>query len=191
MPANSPTVEAFSLSHVGILDGTTGAQINDLFGVREASLEVDTDSFDNTGDNTVLSTWNWFNFATLSVKSGFIGFDTYALLSGNTLTTSGSGAAMSVSAPLWNESSLNTPTRPVLVRMPSKDSTGAIRTLDIILYKCQFGSISLDGPQYKDGLVVSYTAKAVMSSTDEKGAALPDRAIGRLISSPGTLASAS
>lgn len=190
MPATSPIVEAFSLSHVGILDGTTGAQVNDLYGVREASVEVDTDSFDNTGDNSVLSTWNWFNFATLSVKSGYIGFDTYALLTGNTLTTSGSGAAATVSTPLWNESSLNTPTRPVVIRMPSKDSTGAIRTLDIVLYKCQFGPISLDGPQYKDGLVVSYSAKAVMSSVDEKGVALPDRAIGRLISSPGSLVSA-
>lgn len=180
MPA--PIIEAFSLSHVGILDGTTGAQVNDLYGVREATLEVDTDSFDNTGDDSVLSTWNWFNFATLSVKSGFISFDTYALLSGNTLTTSGSGAAQSVSAPLWNESSLNTTARPVLVRMPSKDSAGAVRTLDIILYKCQFGPISLDGPQYKDGLVVSYSAKATMSSVDEKGVALTDRAIGRMIS---------
>lgn len=189
MPATSPIVEAFSLSHVGILDGTTGAQINDLYGVREASIEVDTDSFDNTGDNTVLSTWNWFNFATLSVKSGFISFDTYALLSGNTLTTSGSGASATVSAPLWNESSLNTPSRPVLVRMPSRDAAGAVRTFDIVLYKCQFGTIALDGPQYKDGLVVSYSAKAVMSGFDEKGVALPDRAIGRIISTPGTLPS--
>ena len=187
MPA--PIVEAFSLSHVGILDGTTGAQVSDLYGVRQATLEVDTDNYDNTGDNAVLSTWQWFNFATLSVQSGYIGFDTYALLSGNTLTSSGSGATQSVSAPLWNESSLNSASRPVLVRMPSKDSAGDVRTLDIILYKCQFGPISLDGPQYKEGLVVSYSAKAVMSDVDEKGVKLADRAVGRLISLPGSVAS--
>lgn len=182
----SLNVEGFSLSHVGILDGTTGAQVNDIYGVREATLEVDTDSFDNTGDNSVMSTWNWFNFATLSVKAGWIGFDTYALLSGNTLTTSGSGAAQSITTPLWNESSLNTPSRPVLIRIPSKDAAGNVRTLDFVLFKCQFGPITIEGPQYKDGLVVSYSAKAVMSSTDEKGAALTDRSIGRIISVSGS-----
>ena len=183
MPAN--VVEAFSLSHVGVLDGTTGAQTADLFGVREATLEVDTDNYDNTGDDAVLSTWQWFNFATLSVKSGFLSLPLYALLSGNTLTTSGTGAEQSFSAPLWNEASLNTPSRPVLIRMPSKDSDGSVRTLDIILYKCQFGPISLEGPQYKDGLIVSYSAKAVMASVDEKGAALADRAICRIVSVSG------
>jgi hypothetical protein len=180
----SPIVEGFSLSHAAILNGTTGAEeaTGDIYGIREGSLEVDTDNYDNTGDDSVLSSWQWFNFATVTVQSGYISFDLYALLSGVTLTTSGSGSAMSVNAPLWNEASLNQPTRPMLIRVPSKSSTGTVRKFDIVLYKVQFAPITFEGPSYKEGMLVSYSGKAVMSSVDEKAAALSDRAIGRLVS---------
>ena len=185
MPA--PIVEGFSLSHAAILNGTTGAELADIYGVREATIEVDTDSFDNTGDDSVLSSWQWFNFATLSVKSGYIPMDLAALLAGTTLTTSGTAGSETVSMPLWSKNSLNTPTRPVLIRIPSKDSTGAVRTLDVVLFKVQFAPISLEGPSYKDGLVTSYSGKAVMSSVDEKGAPLTEPSIGRIVSRPGSI----
>lgn len=185
MPA--PIVEGFSLSHAAILDGTTGAELADIYGVREATIEVDTDSFDNTGDDSVLSSWQWFNFATLSVKSGYIPLDLAALLAGTTLTTSGAVGSETVSMPLWSKNSLNTPTRPVLIRIPSKDSGGAVRTLDVVLFKVQFAPISLEGPSYKDGLVTSYSGKAVMSSVDEKGGTLAEPSIGRIVSRPGSI----
>jgi hypothetical protein len=56
--------------------------------------------------------------------------------------------------------------------------------LDIILYSVQFNPIAFDGPSYKNGLVVNYSGKALMSSVDEKGAALAENAIGRIISKP-------
>lgn len=185
MPA--PIVEAFSLSHVGVLNGTTGAEAADIYGVREATLEVDTDSFDNTGDDATLSSWQWFNFATLSVKSGYLPMETAALLAGSTITSSGTAGSETFSMPLWSKNSLNTPTRPVLVRVPSKDAAGAVRTLDIVLFKVQFAPLSLEGPSYKDGLVVSYSGKAVMSTVDEKGTVLTEPAIGRIVSRPGTV----
>lgn len=180
----TPIVEGFSLSHCAILDGTTTAELADIYGVREASLDVDTDSFDNTGDDTILSTWSWFNFATLTVQSGYVPFSVIALLTGATLTSSGTAPADYYSLPLWNENSLNTPTRPVLIRVPSKDSNGVVRKLDIILYKVQFEPISFDGPSYKDGLVLNYAGKALMSTKDEVGTTLAERAIGRLVSKP-------
>ena len=179
-----PTVEGFSLSHAAILNGATGAEVADIYGVREGTLEVDTDNYDNTGDNSVLSSWQWFNFATVTVQSGFIPFDLVALLSGSTITSSGTAPNDYYSLPLWAESSLNTPARPVLIRIPSKDTAGTTRSLDIVLYKVQFAPISFDGPSYKNGLLASYSGKAVMSAVDEKGAALTDRAIGRIISRP-------
>jgi len=177
------TFEGFSVSHAAILDGTTGAETADIYGIREGSIEVDTDSFDNTGDDTILSTWNWFNFATVSITSGYIPFSLISTLSGATLTSSGTGAATQYSLPLWNESSLNMPPHPVLIRVPSKDTSGASRTMDFVLYKVQFEPISFDGPSYKDGLVLNYSGKALMSDKDEKGGALTDRAIGRMINS--------
>lgn len=177
-------VEGFSVSHAAILDGTTGAETADIYGIREGSIELDTDSYDNTGDDAVLSTWSWFNFATLSITSGFIPFSVLSLISGVPYTSSGTAPNQTFNMPLWDERELNTTPRPVLVRVPSKDTEGTARFLDFVLYKVQFEPISLDGPSYKDGLVLSYSGKCLISDTDEKGAALTSRAVGRIVSAP-------
>lgn len=183
MAAVTPIVEGFSVSHAAILDGTTGADVADIYGIREGALDVNVDNYDNLGDNSVMSSWSWINFATLTVKSGFVPLPVLALLTGATLTSSGTGAAIAYSMPLWNEKSMNQPTRPVKVRIPSRDSVGNARTLDIILYKVQFAPFALEGITYKNGVVLSYSGKAMLSDTDETGLALADRAVGRLVSS--------
>lgn len=183
MAAPSTKIEGFSLSHAAILDGTTGAETADIYGIREGTLDVDTDSYDNTGDDAVLSSWAWINFATVSIKSGFIPFEVIALLAGSTLTSSGADAAMVYSLPLWNQKSMNQPARPVLIRVPSKDSAGTPRLFDIILYKVSFNPITFDGPTYKDGMALNYGGKALMADQDEKATALTEKAVGRLISS--------
>lgn len=189
----TPIVEGFSLSHAAILNGTTGAEeVNgDIYGIRSGSIELDTDSYDNTGDDAVLSTWYWFNKATLTVQSGYVPFNTIALLSGSKVTSSGAGNNDFYSLPLWEDRQQNTSSKPVLIRVPSKDKDGVLRTLDFVLYKVQFQPISFDGPTYKDGLLLNYTGTALMSDKDEKGqpvldsqSGLPGRAIGRLISRP-------
>jgi hypothetical protein len=78
---------------------------------------------------------------------------------------------------------MNQPTRPLLIRVPSKDSAGIPRNFDIILYKVQFAPITFNGPTYKDGLALNYSGKALMSTKDELGADLTERAVGRLVSS--------
>ena len=76
MATPTTIIEGFSLSHAAILDGTVAAtEVADIYGIREGTLDVSTDSYDNTGDDQVLSTWNWINYATLSITSGFIPFD--------------------------------------------------------------------------------------------------------------------
>lgn len=189
----TPIVEGFSLSHAAILDGTTGAEAvnGDIYGIRSGSIELDTDSYDNTGDDAVLSTWYWFNKATLTVQSGYVPFNTIALLSGSKVTSSGTGNNDFYTLPLWEDRQQNTTPRPVLIRVPSKDKDGILRTLDFVLFKVQFQPISFDGPTYKDGLLLNYTGTALMSDKDEKGAqvldsqsGLPSKAIGRLVSRP-------
>lgn len=180
----SPIVEAFSISHAAILNGTTGADLADIFGVREGTVEIDSDSYSNTGDDSILSVWNWFNLATVTVTSGFLGYDMLSLVTGDTITSSGTSPNDYWNIPLWSQTSLNQPTRPILLRCPSKDSAGNARSLDFVLYKCQFGSISFDGPSYKNGLSVSWTAQALMSTVDEKGATLTNPSVGRLVSRP-------
>jgi hypothetical protein len=118
------------------------------------------------------------------VQAGYIPFDTIALLSGGTIESSGTGVNDYYSMQLWEETSLNTPPRPMLVRVPAKDKDGVVRTLDFVLYRVNFGPISFDGPSYKSGLLLNYTGRAVMSDKDETGTALPKKAIGRLINRP-------
>ena len=186
-----PTVEGFSVTHAAILDGATNAYtvaptVGDIYGVRSGSLDVDTDSYDNTGDDSILSTWSWFNFATLSIQSGYIPFELIQTLTGASITSSGTAPADFYSIPLWNESSLNQPVRPVLVRVPSKDQAGTPRVLDFVLFRVQFEPITFDGPNYKDGLLLNYSGKCLMSDKDETGTTLGTgkRAIGRIISRP-------
>lgn len=184
MATPTTTIEGFSLSHAAILDGTvTAAEISDIYGIREGSLDVDTGSFDNTGDDQVLSTWNWINFANVSITSGFVPFSLISLLYGATLTSSGTGDAITYSIPLWNEKANNQPSRPMLIRVPSKDQNQVPRTFDIILYKVQFAPFTFSGPTYKDGMVINYTGRALLSNVDEKGSVLAEKAVGRLVSS--------
>jgi hypothetical protein len=281
-------IEGFSVSHAAILNGATPvSEVADIYGIREGTLDVDTDSYDNTGDDAVLSSWSWINFATVAIKSGFIPFEVIALLSGSTLVTTGittapvantpstattggtltagtyyykvtaigpdaeslpsnevsqvttgststvtvtwgavtgatgyriyrgtaaglqtvyyvvgvvttftdTGAAATTgtppttnvaakySLPLWNFKSMNQPARPLLIRVPSKDSNGTPRLFDIILYKVQFNPITFDGPTYKDGMALNYGGKALMADKDEAGVVLTEKAVGRLVSS--------
>jgi hypothetical protein len=184
-------VEGFSITHAAILDGTTGAEATngDIYGVRDGSVDVDSDSYDNTGDDAVLSSWYWLNFANISVQAGYVPLDLLALLSGETLQSSGSGSNDYYWLPMWTNDSMNQAPRPMFVRMPSKDSGGVPRTLDFVFYKVQFAPFNFDGPSYKDGLLLNYSGRALLSDKDEKGANLlksgvPYRAVGRIISRP-------
>lgn len=189
----SPIAEGFSLSHAAILDETTGldALDGDIYGIRSGSLELDSDSYDNTGDDSILSRWYWANAVNVTVQSGYIPFRTIALLTGSKVTSSGTGNNETFSVPLWEQRQMNTQPRPMLIRVPSKDKDGVSRRLDFILYKVQFQPMSFDGPAYKEGLLINYNGAALFSGTDEKGQPVvdsqtgePTTAVGRLVSAP-------
>lgn len=189
-----PVVEGFSLSHAQILDGTTDFLTAalatdvpdelDIYGVNEASLEPDTDEFDNEGDDTVLSKWSWLNNAKLTVTNGFISFPVISSLTGRAIESSGTGADTSFAVDLWHEDDFNVAPKPVILRMPSKDKNGVVRNLTIGLYRVQFGPMTFDGPKYKDGLKTGWEGTALFSNLDEKGVKFADgkKRIGRLIS---------
>src|SRR4051812_42173391 len=181
--------EGFSVSHAAILNGSTGIEeeFGDIYGIRSGTIAADTGNYDNTGDDFVLSSWFWINFATVTVEAGYVPFKTIALLSGSTLTSSGAAPADYYNLPLWEENSLNQPARPMLIRLPAKDKDSVVRIIDYVLYKVIFGPINFTGPAYKSGLLLNYTGRAVLSDKDETGAALPTghKAIGRMVSRPG------
>lgn len=187
----NPTVEGFSLTHAAILDGATGLEeeFGDIYGIRSGSLKLNESSYENTGDDEILSTWFWANNVDVTIDSGYVPFVTIAMLSGSNITSSGAGMDETFSLPLWETRQMNTKPRPMLIRCPSKDKDGEIRTLDFLLYKVQFHPFSFTGPAYKQGLLLNYAGTALFSEKDEKGApvldsvtGLPTKAIGRLVS---------
>lgn len=189
----STTFEAFSLTHAAILNGSTGVEeeFGDFYGVTSGSLALDESSWDNTGDDHILSTWYWANRVNVTVQGGYIPFDTISLLTGSQVASSGSGDSSTYSMPLWEERAMNTKPRPLLIRVPAKDVSGNLRTLDFILYRVQFQPIAFNGPSYKNGMQVNYNGHALFSSYDEKGQPVvdsvtgdPTRAIGRLVNKP-------
>lgn len=180
-----PTVEGFSLKHAQILDGSetfqaalarTNLEGWKLYRVNEASLEPDTDSYNNEGDDIIASIWNWFNFAEISVQGGFLPFPVISTITGAPMTSSGTGPATQFAIDLWTEKSMNMPPKPMIVTMPSKDLLGAPRLLVIGLYKVQFGTIGFEGPSYKEGLKINYPGQALLSENDETGAEFTDLA---------------
>jgi hypothetical protein len=195
--STTPTFEGFSLSHAAILDASstsitgtgTGVESATLYGVRNGTLATDSGNFENTGDDIVLSEWFWFNFANLTIESGFLTFNTLSTITGTAVSSSGVSPNDYYGLPLWTLNSLNQITRPVALRVPSRDSGGAIRTLDFVLYRVQFMPFNFTGPSYKNGLTVSLAGRALMSLTDEYGTSLPasyPRSLGRMISKPGS-----
>lgn len=195
--STTPTFEGFSLSHAAILDASsgsitgtgTGVESQTLYGVRNGTLATDSGNFENTGDDFVLSEWFWFNFANITIESGFLTFNTIAQITGNAISSSGTSPNDYYGLPLWTWNSLNQITRPVALRVPSRDSGGAVRTLDFVLYRVQFQPFNFTGPSYKNGLTVSLAGRALMSLYDEQGNALPStypRSLGRIINAPGT-----
>jgi hypothetical protein len=185
---NGTGFEGFSLSHAAILNGTTGAENATVYGVRNGTISTDQGNFENTGDDVVLSEHFWINFANITVEAGFVPFSTIALITGTTVTSSGAAGADYYAVPLWTLNSMNQPSLPMAIRVPSKDTLGQIRTLDFVLYNMQFMPFNFTGPSYKTGLSCSIAGRALFSSVNEIGAALPasyPKSIGRMVSWPG------
>lgn len=177
--------EAFSLIAASILNGTTGAEAQPIYGIRTGTLSANISQYDNTGNDRVLSHWVWSDYATVTIESGYIPWPMYANITGTSITSSGTAGADYYALPLWDYNSLNQPTQSMRLRSASKDSLGQVRTFDMILYKVQFNPINFTGPAYKTGLTFSCSGTALYSQFDEAGNTLTNLCIGRIVSSPG------
>ena len=167
----NPNVTAFSLSHAAILDGSTAAELADLFGVNEGSLELESDSYERTGDDKILSTTRWITKGTISLKSNYVPLDLMAVLYGTPVVSGAEGLTMQ----LWTEKAMNIKPRPVVVQAPGETDAGVPITMKFVLYKVKFGQISFDQfLSYKEGLAISLEGDALLSDKDELGQAFTD-----------------
>lgn len=92
----SNRVEGFSVSHAQILTagqsflqalGQAAAVGEDIYGVAEAGLDPDLGSYDNEGDDSIMSTWDWINKADLKVKAGYVSFPLIASITNRPIDT--------------------------------------------------------------------------------------------------------
>lgn len=178
----APTISSFSLSHAAILDGETAAELADVYGVNEGSLELESDTYERQGDDKILSTARWITKGTLSLKSNYISFDMMEKLYGTAPvvtpadTTDPEAPVPGTSVmPLWTEKAMNVRPRPVLVQAPGEDADGNPLTFKIVLYKVKFGQLSFDQfMSYKEGLAVDFSGDALLSEVDELGVPFED-----------------
>lgn len=188
------STESFSISHAMILDGVTRAEdvalvqtdgaAGDIYGVEAGTITADIASFDNNGDDTVRSRWYWLNFATVEIRAGFISWDVYTDLTGESITESSVGGGGTIyRAPLWTTRSMNVAPKPLLLRCPAKTAAGALRYLDFVLYKVQFSPISFQGPEYKTGMKINYSGTGLATTLDETGNTVIE-AVGALLDRP-------
>jgi hypothetical protein len=194
MPAPTPIFEGFSVTHAQLLDGATSFldtafaaydEDLDIYGVSEGSLSPDTATYENQGDDATLSRWNWMNFAEVAIKAGYISLPLLATITGRPMTTivdntpAGSGGPKpennAFKFDIWHEDDSNVASKPMILKCASKDSKGAARDLIIGLYSVTgLGTMTFDGPVYKDGLKMNLLGTAVATMYDEKGIAFTD-----------------
>lgn len=166
-------VSSFSLSHAGILDGATAAEVADVYGVNTGSLELESDTYERTGDDKILSTIRWITKGTLSLSSPYMPLDTMAILYG-TPVVSGTGDN-DMTMQLWTEKGMNIKPRPVVLEAPGETEDGTPITMRFVLYKVKFGQVSFDQfLSYKEGLSITLEGDALLSDVDELGEAFED-----------------
>lgn len=166
-------VSSFSLSHAAILDGETAAEVADIFGVNTGSLELESDTYERTGDDKILSTTRWITKGTLSLSTNYMPLDLMAILYG-TPVVSGAGEN-DMTMQLWTEKGMNIRPRPVVVQAPGETADGVPLTMKFVLYKVKFGQVSFDQfMSYKEGLGVTLEGDALLSDVDELGAPFTD-----------------
>lgn len=95
--------EGFSVSHAQVLDGATpfltaiqaaATEAQDVYGVNDGSVDVDDDSFDNEGDDSVLSVWAWINGADVAIQGGYLSFPLLSTISGRPIDNIAGAAAV-------------------------------------------------------------------------------------------------
>jgi hypothetical protein len=182
-------MEGFSLTRASVL-GATGTENVNLYGAQTITLTPDVTVINNSADDDVISIWVIMNSATIAVTAGFMPFTTIAQLGGTAVVSSGLSPSDYYGLPLWTQYQHNQPQVPMAIRMASRNSPGAARTMDVVLYRVSIAVLDFTGIVYKTGLQVNYTGKVMFSSTDEVGNTLAGPEIGRVVSYAGNLTGA-
>jgi hypothetical protein len=182
-------MEGFSLTRASVL-GATGLESAQLYAAQAITLTPTTTVINNSADDEVLSIWVILNSADLAIQGGFMPFSVLAQLGGTALASSGLSPADYYGLPLWTQYQHNQPQVPMAIRMASRNSPGAARTMDIVLYRVSIAVLDFTGVVYKTGLQVNYQGKIMFSNTDEAGNDLAGPEMGRIVSYAGSLTGA-
>lgn len=179
-------IEGFSISHVSILNpqqlGTTADEI-DLYGVRQASIQANIETEEEYSNSVAIGSWSSVGTLDVSVESGYISLELMSRMMGIVHPPTAGMAPETVKQilPLYPKGSQRLGFVSMLFRMPARDAYGNRMDMDFLLYRVKVSTMEFGGFSYKDGLSVSYTAKAFLSDRDETLAILDRPAFGRLL----------
>lgn len=183
--------EGFSLARCAVL-GVTGSETGggQLYAAQSITLTPDVTSSDLTEDDDLTGSWIVLNKAALIVTQGFMSWAVIAQLNGTSVASSGTAPNDYYGLPLWTQYQHNKPSVSMAFRSAARNTVGAPRTLDFLLYKVQLSVLNFTGMVYKQGLGVSYAGTVLYSLTDEAGNALAQQEIGRFLTRPGQVTGA-
>lgn len=188
-PLGSIAMEGFSLTRAAVLSAS-GVESVQMYSAKAIALVPNTSVVTSLADDEVLNIWAILNSAQIIVNAGFMPFTTLGQLMGTGYFSSGLSPADYYALPLWTQYQHNQPQVSLVVRASSRNSVGATRTMDMVLYRVSLSVLDFTGVVYKTGLQVNYQGKIMFSSVDEVGNTLPGLEVGRIISYPGTLTGA-
>ena len=177
-------IEGFSVSDATLYDRATGlpAYRGDLYGIKDGEITADVTTWDDLSNDTVVNTWADVNFLDVKLSFSYLGLDSLSLMNDATLSRAGTGTTQDFEMELYPRSWAKTLPYPVRLTIASKDQYGNERTLYYLLYKVKFVEFDFMSPSYKEGMPIIYKGKALLSATNETGAALEAPSFGRLIS---------
>jgi hypothetical protein len=181
-PPSHLLAEGFSITHAGVLLPGLTQQQGKLYAVRSAQISPQWVTTVTQMDDQVVNVWNAPGSVQVTIQGGFMPWGVLADIMGTSVTSSGLTPLDYYALPLFQQKV--SAQLPLVIRASARDAAGNQRQIQFVAYAAQFGSIAFDGPVYKNGLTVSYTVTLLLSSQDETGQVLPDRAYGRVMSMP-------
>lgn len=179
-------LEGFSLSHVGIIDLSPGGTSRDeieLYGARSASIQASVEISEEYSNSVAIGAWATVSTLDIQVEAGYVSMELISQMLGDLRppTTGIAPDSVKQSVPLHPRGSQRLGNVGMVFRMPARDAHGSPMSMEFVLYRVRVFPVEFGDMSYKEGMSVSYTAKAFLSDRDEQGQLLDRPAFGRLL----------
>ncbi len=173
--------ETFGCEDAAILTPASGgATEQDIYGIQQVELGLEADQVENWGDDSLLSIWPHSQKGKLKFRTGYLDPNIVAAVTGETVTSSGSGESQVDKINFGSASLYDVSNLCFRFTLKAKSSTGASKRFKLYVYAARPAA-----PPTPDGLEGKSLGKFVFefeclaSSTDEILGTVDPAAMGR------------